>query len=153
MQSIRFRLILATALLGTATACAPTIDVRGNQPLPEHLAEVKPGHVTKSDVVALIGTPATTSTFSDDHWYYISSKVKTFAFFKPEELERQVIQIDFDKSGTVTKVSKLGLEDGREVDMVARETPTAGKDLTLIEQLIGNVGKFNNTSKDRASGQ
>ncbi len=152
MHSFSVRFLLAASLVATSAACSPTVDQRGNQPLPEHLSEIKPGRVTKSDVVALIGTPATTSAFSDDRWYYISSKVETWAFFKPEELDRQIVVIDFDKSGTVIAVKKLGLEDGKEIEMVSRETPTAGKDLSLLEQLIGNVGKFNNTSKDKATG-
>ncbi len=152
MQSISYRLLLAAALLGTATACSPTVDMRGNQPLPEHLAEIKPGRYTKSDVVALIGTPATVGPFSDDHWYYISSKFETFAFLKPEEIERQVVVIDFDKSGTVTNLRKLSLADGESVDMAAGETPTAGKELSVLEQLLGNVGKFNSSSNDAPKG-
>lgn len=153
MQSFSIRLLLATALLGSATACSPTVDVRGNQPLPDRLAEIKPGRMTKSDVVALIGTPASTTAFGDDRWYYISSRFETLAFFKPEEVERQVVEIDFDKSGTVTGVSKLGLEDGKPVDMATRVTPTAGKDLTVLEQLLGNVGKFNRSDKDTSQGK
>ena len=105
-----------------------------------------------TQALALIGTPASTSVFGDERWYYISSRIETFAFFKPEELDRHVIEISFDNAGTVSSIRTLGLQDGRDVSMAAGETPTAGKDLTLIEQLIGNVGKFNKPDKDRAAG-
>jgi hypothetical protein len=36
--------------------------------------------------------------------------------------------------------------------MVPRQTPAPGKELSILEQLIGNVGKFSDTTKDRASG-
>jgi outer membrane protein assembly factor BamE (lipoprotein component of BamABCDE complex) len=140
------------ALLGAATACEPLVDLRGNMPSPERLVEVKPGRFTKSDVTALLGTPASTSVFGDNRWYYISSKVETIAFFKPEELERQVVVIDFDRTGTVTNIRKLSLADGKDISMVSRETPTAGRDLTVLEQLLGNIGKFNSKAKDDASG-
>ncbi len=143
MQSKLYRLLLTAALVGTAAACSPIVEARGNKPLPEHLAEIKPGRFTKSDVVALIGTPATVGPFSGDHWYYVSSTFETFAFFKPEEVERQVVVIDFDKTGTVTGLRKLTLADGKQVDMAPGETHTAGKDLTVLEQLLGNVGRFN----------
>jgi outer membrane protein assembly factor BamE (lipoprotein component of BamABCDE complex) len=143
---------MVMALVGAATACENVVDQRGNMPSPERLAEVKPGRFTKSDITALLGTPASTSVFGDDRWYYISSKVETVAFFKPEELERQVVVIDFDRTGTVTDVRQLTLKDGKDVSMVARETPTAGRDLTVLEQLLGNIGKFNSKAKDDASG-
>lgn len=151
MHSISVRTFLAFALLGATAACSPTIDARGNMPAPDRLAEIKPGRFTKSDVVALLGSPASTSVFGDDRWYYISSKMETFAFFKPEELERQVVVIDFDKTGSVTSVRKLGLKDGHDVAISTRETPTAGRDMSVLEQLLGNVGKFNDKAKDDAA--
>ena len=33
-------------------------------------------------------------------------------------------------------------DDLREVGMVDRTTPTAGKDLSVLDQLIGNLGRF-----------
>jgi hypothetical protein len=35
------------------------------------------------------------------------------------------------------------LVDGKEVVPVARVTPAPGRELTFLEQLIGNLGKFN----------
>jgi outer membrane protein assembly factor BamE (lipoprotein component of BamABCDE complex) len=143
MRPLSARLLITTALLASTVACSPIVDVRGNVLPPERLELVKPGNLTKSDVAALLGTPSSTSNFGDDTWYYINSKVETYAFFKPKEVERQVVQIDFDKSGKVKEVRKLGLEDGKDVVTVSRETPSAGRDMTWIEQLLGNVGKFN----------
>jgi len=152
MHAFVGRLSLAAMLAIGISGCADNIDPRGNAPLPDALAQIQPGRVTRSDVVALIGTPATSSLFGDDHWYYISSHFQTIAFYAPEELDRQIIVIDFDKAGTVTAVRRLGLEQGKDVAMVARETPAPGKELSLLEQLIGSVGKFNDSTKDRATG-
>jgi outer membrane protein assembly factor BamE (lipoprotein component of BamABCDE complex) len=152
MRAFVGRLGLAAMLAVGISGCADNIDPRGNAPLPEALAQIEPGRVTRSDVVALIGTPATASLFGDDHWYYISSHFQTVAFYAPEELDRQVVVIDFDKAGTVTAIRKLGLQDGKEVAMVGRQTPAPGKELSLLEQLIGNVGKFNDTAHTRADG-
>ena len=35
----------------------------------------------------------------------------------------------------------LGLEDGQRLAMNANETPTRGRQLTILEQLLGNVGR------------
>ena len=152
MRSLSARLILATALIGAAGACTPTIDARGNLPSAERLAEIKPGSFTKSDIQSLLGTPSNTSPFGDDTWYYISSKIETFAFFKPEELERLVVAIDFDKTGKVTSIRKLGLAEGRDLQIATRETPTAGQELSLLQQLLGNVGKFSGGAPKGAPG-
>jgi outer membrane protein assembly factor BamE (lipoprotein component of BamABCDE complex) len=152
MNAFFRRLGFAGILAAGLTGCADNIDPRGNAPMPDALAQIQPGRVTRSDVVALIGTPATASLFGEDHWYYISSHFQTVAFYAPEELDRQVIVIDFDKAGTVTAVRKLSLQDGKEVEMVARATPAPGKELSLLEQLIGNIGKFGAPEKDRAQG-
>ena len=152
MVPLFVRLSAAIVFASSLTGCADNIDPRGNAPMPDALAQIVPGRVTRSDVVALIGTPATASLFGDDHWYYISSHFQTVAFYAPEELDRQVIVIDFDKSGTVTAVRRLGLEDGKDVAMVPRSTPAPGKELSLLEQLIGNVGKFGAPEKDKAQG-
>lgn len=143
MRSVTARIFATSLLLSAATACSPTIDQRGNAPPQERLELIKPGTLTKSDVMALIGSPSSTSNFSDDTWYYISNTVETYAFYAPKELERQIIQIDFDKAGKVKQVRKLGLEDGNSIDLVTRETPAPGQDLTVWDQLMGNMGKFN----------
>jgi outer membrane protein assembly factor BamE (lipoprotein component of BamABCDE complex) len=152
MRSFTLRLMMTASLLAVVTGCEPTFDIRGNVPPPERLAQVQPGKLTKSDVAALIGTPSNTSTFGDDSWYYVSSKVKTWAFFSPEEVDRQVIEVDFDKLGVVSAVRKLGLQDGKVVDVVTRETPTAGRDMSIIEQLLGNVGKFSKAKEGGGGG-
>ena len=145
------RLLLAGSLALFAVACTPTIDQRGNRPLAERLAEVKVNQ-TKTDVLALLGTPATTPPFSDDHWYYISSTIETFAFFAPDEISREVVAIDFNKAGRVTGIRKLSLANGKDVSMVSRETPAPGKELSLFEQFIGNVGRFNDNQPGAGGG-
>lgn len=145
------RLFMALVATSVLSACNSIIDVRGNRPLPQSLDQIVPGKVTKSDVVALIGTPASTSLFSDDQWFYISSRFETWAFFQPVELDREVIEIDFDRAGTVSAVQRLGLDDGREVAMIPRETPAPGKELTVLEQILGNVGRYNKPIDDKGS--
>lgn len=151
MRSFSISILLSAGLLASITGCTSTIDIRGNVPPPERLAEVKPGKMGKNDIISLLGTPSNTTTFGDSTWYYISSKFETYAFYKPEELERQVVEIDFDKTGKVTDMKTLGLKDGKEIDLITRETPAPGRDLTVLEQLLGNVGRFSKGAKGGGS--
>ncbi|MDA8231293.1 MAG: outer membrane protein assembly factor BamE [Magnetospirillum sp.] len=139
----RFSLLAAVAVF--TAACQPTMDTRGTLLKPGQLAKIVPGKSTEDDVTELLGTPATTMTYGEDVWHYISSRVKTESFFKPQEVERTVVSIYFDKEGKVREVKTIGLDQGEDITMVSRETPSAGKDMSVIEQLLGNVGKFNKT--------
>jgi outer membrane protein assembly factor BamE (lipoprotein component of BamABCDE complex) len=71
---------------------------------------------------------------------------------------REVTVVTFDKaSEQVTKVDVLALKDGRRLAYNKRETPTRGRELTVIEQLLGNVGRGmnlpNTQDQDRVPGQ
>ncbi len=145
-MSARFRflgfclgVVMATAAL---CACAPVVDSRGNAPDPDKLAEIKPGVHTRAQVAGLLGSPSIKATFSDDTWYYVNKQTAKFAFFQPTVRERQVIAIHFDESGVVKEIRRYNKEHGREITPVARTTPAPGEKLGLIEQLFGNLGRF-----------
>ena len=55
--------------------------------------------------------------------------------------------VSFNDDGIVTEVKKSGLEDVKDISPVARSTPTSGQEVTVMKQLLGNVGKFNKDSK------
>lgn len=133
------------AFLFLLSACAGTIDTRGNMPNPEQLSLVKPGELSKDDVAAMLGTPSSTSSFDDDSWYYINEKVKTVAFMDPKVLERNVIAVKFDKKGIVKDVVYYDLSDSRKIKPVDRITPTTGSEMTFLEQMFGNLGRFGGT--------
>ena len=126
------------------TACSPAIDQRGNMPDPELISQITPGVATRNDIEILLGSPSSTATFGNDTWYYIAARVETLAFYEPTVREQQVVAVDFDETGTVTAVRRYGLDDAREIEPVERTTPTSGKKLTILQQLVGNFGRFTN---------
>ncbi len=131
------------ALAFAVFACSPRIDSRGNLPDPDRLAEIKPGEHSRDDVAEILGSPSSVGAFDQEAWYYISKRTEALAFFAPEVSERQVIIVRFDKKGVVTGVETLGLEQGHAVEPVDRKTPTAGTEMSILQQLLGNLGRFN----------
>ena len=131
------------ALALAVVACSPRIDSRGNLPDPDKLAAIKPGKHSRNDVAEILGSPSSIAVFDQETWYYISKRTEALAFFEPEVAERQVVIVRFDKKGVVTGVETLGLGQGHAVEPVERETPTAGAELTIMQQLLGNMGRFN----------
>ena len=141
------RLRLAGALILAPTTilfagCAARLDTHGFMPNPERIEQVEVGKIDKLGVADVLGSPSTISTFDSQTWYYIHQKTKNFAFFRPEIVEQSVLVVAFDDQDLVSDLRRYTLEDGLIVDPVSRKTPTAGKELTFIQQLFGNVGRF-----------
>ncbi len=134
--------ILVLVALGMFMGCSTAITTRGNAPNPKNLSQIKVGEHNRSQVARLLGTPSNAAIFNDSTWYYVSRKTKTVAFYKPEVLESQVIAIHFDTSGKVKEIRRYTKKDGRIITPVARSTPTPGREMGLLEQLLGNIGRF-----------
>ena len=128
------------------TGCESQIDSRGNLPDPKLVISIKPGVHKRQDVERRLGTPSTITAFDNEVWYYISGRIKSIAFFKPKLMKRKILTVKFDKNGTVQKIYELDTTTQTEITFVERETPTKGKELTFIQQIIGNVGKYSNAS-------
>lgn len=139
-----FRILTASALGAlalAASACAPMIGSHGYQPVDAVPADVVAGTDTKTTVRDRLGTPSATSLFeSDDVWYYISQTTAKYTYNLPQVTNRVVTEIVFE-GDTVASVRTLGLGDGVQVAMNPNETPTRGRELTVLEQLLGNVGR------------
>lgn len=137
------RYLVALLLVLGSAACESRLDTRGNLLDPNRLAEIKTGQHTRDEVAEILGSPSSIAAFDKETWYYISKRTETFAFFEPDVSDRQVVILRFDSQGVVTEVTSLGLKDGHVVQPVDRVTPTAGNEITIIKQLIGNLGRFN----------
>lgn len=137
------RLLFSVAIAGLLVACTPKIDVRGNLLDPERLSEVVPGEITRNEVEEILGTPSSKAVFDKETWLYVSQRTETLAFFEPEVKERSVVIVKFDKKGVVSKIETLTAENGKKIQPIDRVTPTSGNKFRLIDQLFGNLGRFN----------
>jgi len=150
-RTVPFVLVGALALPLLA-ACETIIDQRGFAPTPGSVEKLDVGSQSREDVIRLIGSPSTVATFNPNVWYYISQKQEYYAFFKPEMIEQNVLQLTFNESGRLQAMKKYDLADAKDIEMVSRITPTAGKELTILEQLLGNVGRFSGPRQETNPG-
>jgi outer membrane protein assembly factor BamE (lipoprotein component of BamABCDE complex) len=135
-------LIAAFSAVALTAACAPVIGQNGFQAIDAKPTDIVAGTDTKRTVLARLGTPSTTSTFeSDNIWYYISQVTEKYTYNQAQVTQRSVTEITFNEAGQVAEVRTLGLDDGQRLAMNSRETPTRGRQLTILEQLLGNVGR------------
>ncbi len=123
------------------SGCKSTVNQRGFV-APSNMTQlIRVGVDTKASLQTSLGSPSTLGTFNDGTWYYISSRQKDFLFFQPEEVERQIVAVNFGADEKVASVKTYGLEDGVEVAFSDRETPARGRELTFLQQIFGNVGR------------
>jgi len=134
-------LALLAGLALSAGACSPIAHYEGFQAIDERPADVKVGEDTRSTVLAKLGSPTATSTFDKNVWFYISQMQSQTSFYNPKTLQRNIVAISFDAdTEQVTGVRSYALQDGRVIAYNHRETPTRGREMSVIEQLIGSIG-------------
>ncbi|WP_028725759.1 outer membrane protein assembly factor BamE [Paracoccus zeaxanthinifaciens] len=129
------------ALLGVA-ACSPTYRNHGYVPPEIDLAQVQVGQTTREDLPALIGRPSAQGLLTGSGWYYVGSRWRRIGPAAPQEIERQVVAVSFAESGVVSNVERFGLERGRIVSLSRRVTDGSVTEISLIGQLLGNLGNF-----------
>jgi outer membrane protein assembly factor BamE (lipoprotein component of BamABCDE complex) len=139
---------LLFTLTGFLLGCTPTVSYRGYMPSVDKLQTIQKGQDTREAVRSRLGTPSITSNFNDKAWYYVSYAEQETAF-ESYTFDQKVTEILFDDNGVVLENNSYGLEDGRVIDLITRRTPTHGKDLNLIQQLLSNVGRFNSNSSGK----
>lgn len=141
------RTVVMSALVASAVvlgACQTTVRQHGYQPEEESVRQVQVGQTNRDQVQQLLGTPTSVAAFDENTWLYISRRTSQTAFMEPRLLEQSVIAITFNPtSGRVTNVRRLTGQDALAIQPVDRETPSPGREMTVMEQLIGNVGRFN----------
>ncbi|MGE3714708.1 MAG: outer membrane protein assembly factor BamE, partial [Alphaproteobacteria bacterium] len=134
--------IWLAALLAVA-GCSPKIENRGYVRDGTISEMIVAGRDSKDDVITVLGSPSSHSTFGPETWYYITTRKETTAFLAPEVVEQDVVRITFDDMGMVSNVEGYNLSNSQDIDVSSRETPTEGHELSFIEQLMGNIGRFN----------
>lgn len=144
-RRVAFAAVAASLLspsLIALSACAPITSYSGFQAIESDPKDVKLGVDTKSTVRGRLGSPSATSTFDANTWFYINQVKERVAFRRPGVVARNVTAVTFDKdSELVTKVDNFTLRDGKVIAFNGHETPTRGRELSVLEQLLGTVGR------------
>ncbi len=147
-MTTRVSLIKSLALLSVSTAafaalgaCAPTMTHHGYLAYDARPStDIKVGD-TEATVLDKLGQPSQKGTYDPTEWYYIDQVSMKMTYKKPRVTQRSVTIIDFDKGAkTVSAVQTLSLADGRDLTPNPNQTPTRGRSLSAIEQLLGTVG-------------
>ena len=144
------RVVVTAALLGAAllaTGCNPTLRTHGYVPTADAKPQaINPNTDTKATVLASLVSASIEGTFDEadetDTWYYINQVRERYAYLRPQIQDQRVTAITFNADGQVTRVAEYGIEDRRVVNYSDRETPTRGRELSVLEQIFGTIGRI-----------
>jgi len=135
--------LVACLLVGGCSFFEAQSQLRGNHVDAEQLKELVPGTSTRADVTALIGSPTARATFDDNTWLYISEVTRPRIARTQGILNQNVTVLSFNDHGVLQEVRLLNKDDAIPVSVVARSTPSPGTEASFLQQLFGNIGRFN----------
>ncbi len=138
-------LALAVAIGGLA-GCTPQLSQHGHTIDPESLTRITPGVSSREEVARLLGSPSALAMFEDSRWYYVSQQRERRSFFQSRITEQEVVTISFDDRGIVRDIDLHGMDQAMAIDPDPDSTRTLGNELSIVEQLIGNIGRFGDPS-------
>ena len=116
----------------------------GFVPDEELIGKLRPGVHDRDSVSSLLGSPTSIADFNGETWLYVKRETERVAFFNEKVLEQAVLAVRFDKDGLLKGIDRYTLEDGKTLELVERTTATRGREMTVVEQLFGNIGRFSN---------
>ncbi|MEM7317759.1 MAG: outer membrane protein assembly factor BamE [Pseudomonadota bacterium] len=137
------RTVVLASLLVAIAGCTSIYRKHGYVPSEEELAAVTIGVDTRDSVIESLGSPSSSGVLDDSGFYYVSTRVRHYGPREPEIVSRELVAINFDRSGVVRNIERYGLEDGQVVPLQRRVTDSGVEDKTFLRQLLGNLGNFN----------
>lgn len=146
-QKARLRAARAVSAVGLAASLAGCLGYdgvinRGAVIDERKAAQIKVG-LPAQQVLAVLGTPSTTSTVGGDAWYYFSQRIERQLAFLPQKVtDQHVLAVYFDKSKKVQRIADYGLEDGKPIDVLTRTTPTAGAESHFLQSTFSKLLSF-----------
>jgi len=147
-------LLTATALAGaillqgcnTSKVLEPQVMNHGYQ-FNEQTLTLVPVGSSREQALLSLGTPNSTLKQQDgtQTYYYISQKKsRAAAFLQPKLIDQRIMAVYIGDDGNVSRIANFGMQDGKVFDFVSRVTPTGGKELSFLSQLLGAAGTVAN---------
>ena len=135
-----FKITFFFLFLSFNISCVNTKVVNGQLPDADILTTLKIGKDKKKLVQNMLGSPSFHGGLGDNSLYYVFTIKQKFAFLEPKILDHKVLQLKFSKDDILKNVNLYKKSDSEQVEMSKSFTVTSGRKITLLEQLISNIG-------------
>ena len=122
------------------SACQTTIETSGVFLSDQDAQNVRIG-MTLDELWALVGPPSYTSAIDADLIAYVGTRFEVRLLRKPKPVDRRILALDVS-GGRVQSIVQFDLQDGRQIFPDSNRTPTSGRTISVVEELLGNIGRF-----------
>ena len=133
-------------VMATLAACGGQYRNHGYMPLAEDVDALIVGVDTRDSIIESMGVPTTGGVLTEEAMYYVRSRVHHKGYVKPNEIQRDVLVLSFDKNQILRNVERFGIEKGKLIRLEHRVTEAPGGDRSVLQQIIGSIGGFNPNS-------
>ncbi len=151
-----FKKLIYTTFICSAvllSGCGLETYQSGDLPSQKRLDIVKPG-LSKEQVVRVLGEPALTNRVGgEDFSIYFQINKSSRAFMEPKETGRDIYVLTYNTDGILINMQHLTLEDGNNIAFDETTTKVTGKELSVVEQLVKNFGRYDAGGRDSTTRQ
>jgi outer membrane protein assembly factor BamE (lipoprotein component of BamABCDE complex) len=133
-------------VMATLAACGGQYRNHGYMPLAEDVDALIVGVDTRDSIIEVMGVPTTGGVLTEEAMYYVRSRVHHKGYVKPNEIQRDVLVLSFDKNQILRNVERFGIEKGKLIRLEHRVIEAPGGDRSILQQIIGSIGGFNPNS-------
>ena len=131
------------------SACT-NIEVQRGAELKQNKIDQITKESSKGDVINLLGSPSSKSSFGEETWYYIFNKRDQNIITDDKVIEQDVLVVTFNADDMVKIVEMYDESKAQKVEYSDKKTATAGHEMGVLEQVLGNVGKFGKGTEGRS---
>ena len=139
-KNIFYKSLIYSLLLISLNSCSGRISNHGVLNIENKIHTIIERELEKAEVEALFGPPSTVSAFEFNKWYYINSKIKHFAFYKPEIINHKVYEIVCNSNNQALEVNTYDEEDFNKIEFNQDYTDTRGNKKSLLQSILRDVG-------------
>jgi outer membrane protein assembly factor BamE (lipoprotein component of BamABCDE complex) len=139
-KNIFYKFLLYSLLVISLNSCSGRISSHGVLNIENKIHTIIERKLEKAEVQALLGPPSTISAFEFNKWYYINSKIKHFAIYKPEIINHKVYEIVFNSDNQALEVNTYDEEDFNKIEFNQDYTDTRGNKKSLLQNILKGVG-------------
>lgn len=143
---LRTALLCAMPLFLSVSACSlfePRPITQGSLIEKPDYDQLKVGETTKEDTLKILGSPTTHATFNDNTWLYIQLVTKPVPLSFPSTDAQDVVVANFDNQGILQDLHHYNKNQALHVHMNGSHTPSPGTNISVMEELLGSMGRYN----------
>ena len=146
-----FKIVFMLVSILCLTACGLEKYKTSDLPASARLESIKVGD-SKEKVLRVLGTPNYESNSAEgvgDILFYAEAKKESRIFFDPQVVSRDIYIYTFKKN-KVSEIQHLTLDDAQKIAYESDTTKVGGKELSVLQQLADNFGRYNAGGHDSA---